>query len=481
MKKVNNMGFFLVETMVVIAVVGLVLTYLFKTFSGVYTRFNTSEYYNTVEAINAAGDIKQYVDKSGVSYEDMIGTNTYVDLTTDSHLTGDYYSALISKLKISKVYLIDMQDFFADANNLNNFNIDLRKYIKTLENDNAQYKIIAVTQNNEYGSMSAFDYYLTLTGDANDEYAVYVPLNGTYTDPGYESKDSEGNNLTVTITGVVTTSTAGTYYLNYNVGAISTRRKVVVYKQIYNYDYTGNYQKFIAPVDGKYQIELWGAQGGSFSPYLGGKGAYTVGQIFLTQGTIFYVYVGGAAGTGSAGGYNGGGSLTGGQEAYGRAGGGATDVRFINASWSLETGLRSRIMVAAGGGGANNRNAVRSPVCGFGAGAGGYGGGLTGGDGETLDHTYNSCTWGWSNGTGATQTSGGLNVNRDDPANNSTDPGNVISSTSAGTFGYANSFSQSGGGGGSSYIKAGAINTEIIDGQHLLRQGDGYARIIEIP
>jgi Tfp pilus assembly protein PilE len=72
MKKINKMGFFFVETMVVIAVIGIVLTYLFKTFSDLYTRFSISEYYNTVEAVNAAGNIKQYIDKMEIAYEDMI-------------------------------------------------------------------------------------------------------------------------------------------------------------------------------------------------------------------------------------------------------------------------------------------------------------------------------------------------------------------------------------------------------------------------
>lgn len=77
---------------------------------------------------------------------------------------------------------------------------------------------------------------------------------------------------------------------------------------------TGSYQTFTAPCSGHYKLEVWGAQGGSytdmtynhesvkFSPYdeakrgakncEGGKGAYVTGVVNLNAGDILYVYVG---------------------------------------------------------------------------------------------------------------------------------------------------------------------------------------------
>ena len=98
-------------------------------------------------------------------------------------------------------------------------------------------------------------------------------------------------------------------------------------------------------------------------------------------------------------------------------------------------------MIAAGGGGANNRNS--KPTCGYGEGSGGYGGGLIGGDGETKNHTISGCTYGWGQGMGATQTSGGY-------YNNYNSSGALTGSQLAGAFGTANGSlsAQSGGGGG---------------------------------
>ena len=112
--------------------------------------------------------------------------------------------------------------------------------------------------------------------------------------------------------------------------------------------------EFTVPYDGEYQLEVWGAQGGSVDGY----GAYTSGIINLNSGEKLYIYVGGKGSDRSVrtGGYNGGG--TGG---YGTGnssgGGGASDIRYFgiympssdDLVWSSSLGLRSRIMVAAGG------------------------------------------------------------------------------------------------------------------------------------
>jgi hypothetical protein len=54
--------------------------------------------------------------------------------------------------------------------------------------------------------------------------------------------------------------------------------------------------KFVAPETGKYKLEVWGAQGGTYSTSYasGGKGGYSYGTITLTdKSTTLYVYSGG--------------------------------------------------------------------------------------------------------------------------------------------------------------------------------------------
>lgn len=174
------------------------------------------------------------------------------------------------------------------------------------------------------------------------------------------------------------------------------------------YDYTGGEQRFITPTKGYYKVELWGAQGGTTSESaIGGKGAYTTGVVYLENETL-YLHVGGEGSSSGEsvaetvnGGYNGGGA-TGGQDCCGRkfgTGGGATDVRLVSGSWDNETGLKSRIMVAAGGGGAFQN--IQSTATFYDH--GGYGGTLIGGSGaQTLYGTKTYCY-----GYGGNQLSGG--------------------------------------------------------------------------
>ncbi len=147
---------------------------------------------------------------------------------------------------------------------------------------------------------------------------------------------------------------------------------------------------------GEYVMECWGAQGGrsranwALAAY-GGNGAYTRGEITLTSATMFYTYTGGKgydSGSngrcgGAAGGWNGG--AAGGKDGNcdskpepGGGGGGASDIRLEGGTWNVAISLRSRIMVAAGGGGASW------------TGTGGAGGVLSasGGASQTAGYTF---------------------------------------------------------------------------------------------
>ena len=153
-----------------------------------------------------------------------------------------------------------------------------------------------------------------------------------------------------------------------------------------NFSYTGSVQT--ATLDpGKYILECWGAQGGSYSSYSGGAGGYSIGTITLSQRTNLYIYVGGQPATqtstgATSGGFNGGGagcSRTYNYSTYGPGGGGASDIRIGQDSFY------ARVIVAGGGGGSSSEDSFTTK----------YGGGISGGSSVS--------------GYGATQTSAGTN------------------------------------------------------------------------
>ena len=126
------------------------------------------------------------------------------------------------------------------------------------------------------------------------------------------------------------------------------------------FNYTG-FPEEITLEPGSYVLECWGAQGSDGNKYgeFGGKGAYTYGIIDVEQKLTLYVYVGQRGAAAATNIFNGGGM---GQY----AGGGATDFRLLNGNWDDFDSLKSRIMVAGAGGGAETLE------------CGGAGGGLTG-------------------------------------------------------------------------------------------------------
>ena len=222
-----------------------------------------------------------------------------------------------------------------------------------------------------------------------------------------------------------------------------------------DFTYTGGVQTFIVPSGvTSVTIEAWGAQGGTYTN-AGGLGGYATGAIAVTSGQILYVFVGQQP-TNSSGGFNGGGD--GKSDVYSRGGGGASDVR-VNG-----TVLNDRIIVAAGGGGATNQATE----------TGGYGGGLTGGDGAGANGTVGDIY----SGHGATQTNGGA---ADDVYGKST-PGTfgqggsaLLAANSVGGGGGGGWYGggagdHGGGGGGSSYTRGDVTSGSTTSG---LRLGNG--------
>ena len=129
--------------------------------------------------------------------------------------------------------------------------------------------------------------------------------------------------------------------------------KITLVEEIpeYTYDYTGDVQEFVAPYKGIYKVELWGASGSKRSDTnttVAGRGAYTNGLINMNKNEKFYLYVGQNINKSQVASFNG--SLS--SSGNGGPGGGATDIRLIKGeTWSEFSSLKSRIMVAAGGGG----------------------------------------------------------------------------------------------------------------------------------
>lgn len=238
------------------------------------------------------------------------------------------------------------------------------------------------------------------------------------------------------------------------------------YTTEFNYSYTGTSQEFSIPNNGIYKIELWGASGGNLtyaSGFSGGKGGYVSGKIELQKNNKLYVYVGeNYNGYKEAKSFNGGGNgnHSTSEKSDGSNGGGATDIRLTNGSWDDFNSLKSRIIIAAGGGGMSSWSYEYWGSSGVSS--GGAAGGLTGYGGS---YKYNGTHDPYTNSTGGTQTlPGNTGNNPDDGTINNSNF--ILYKAKFGVGGYSTTASgtivggyvyMSGGGGG--YYGGGAGNS----------------------
>ena len=209
-------------------------------------------------------------------------------------------------------------------------------------------------------------------------------------------------------------------------------------------------QEFTAPVATSYKVQCWGASGGNSyigrdyqnnatqctNTVYGGKGGYCSGYVIFSSNLNVYIYVGQSGEETIERTFNGGGYAN---TFYGAfSGGGATDLRLTGGVWNDFGSLKSRIIVAAGGGGAQHY------AEGF---AGGNAGGLSGQDGAYSywpSTSYSPSTV----ATGATQSSGGEN-------GISTSHSSTNYTGGFGFGGYCEKNTSGGGGSGSGYYGGG--------------------------
>lgn len=119
-----------------------------------------------------------------------------------------------------------------------------------------------------------------------------------------------------------------------------------------DYYYTGKEEVYTVPYSGTYVIEAYGAFGGDVGLAYGSRGCNINGKIHLDAGDKLYINVGGPGGSGTVGGYNGGGDSN---YKYTGSGGGATSISY-NSGVITKSGYdpNSLIMVAGGGGGGSD-------------------------------------------------------------------------------------------------------------------------------
>ena len=159
MKKHNNKGFMLAETLIVSTFVAGVLIFLFIQFTNLGKAYDDSYIYNTTEGLYALEDVKEYIDTDLdllLYIEENIETAKYIDLTDCNLFENKDYCTNLFKLESIDRIFITTNDF--DKQSITGYNEDFNIFInKIVKEGNEKYRLVASFKNGMFATLRIGD------------------------------------------------------------------------------------------------------------------------------------------------------------------------------------------------------------------------------------------------------------------------------------------------------------------------------------
>lgn len=159
MKKLNNEGFMLAETLIVTTFVAGILIFLFIQFTNLGKAYDDSYIYNTPEGLYALEDIKEYIESDPdllLYIDENIAISKYIDLTDCSLFTNkEYCTNLFNLENIDKVF-ITTNNF--DKEYITGYNEDFNIFINKIVNEGSEkYRLVASFKNGMFATLRLGD------------------------------------------------------------------------------------------------------------------------------------------------------------------------------------------------------------------------------------------------------------------------------------------------------------------------------------
>lgn len=152
MKENKNKGYFLVEAVILLAVVSSIITTLYISAMSIYIKNKNEIKYNTVDGLYSANAIKKYL----YSYEDELSkyaiSNGYVNVSSyikqnyNLDITNDEF---IKELNVNKIYLsLYSLNKLVSSNELNS---SINDSLSNIQNDNkCTYRYVIIYNDESY-------------------------------------------------------------------------------------------------------------------------------------------------------------------------------------------------------------------------------------------------------------------------------------------------------------------------------------------
>ena len=175
MKKMNNKGFLLVESLVVTTFVLTVLVFLFVQFKNLFNSYEDSYDYNTVEGIYNLNTMKEYIianETSPNALQAKIGGSTYLVIFQDGtcnaniadavNLSGCDDLANAMNLK-TLIYAVDDPQKI-DTSNTNIFTNSYKTFLNRLEKQESNNRLIGQFEDGTYATITYDDVAPSISG-----------------------------------------------------------------------------------------------------------------------------------------------------------------------------------------------------------------------------------------------------------------------------------------------------------------------------
>ncbi len=165
MKKNNEKGFSLVETLVTATFIMGTLVFLFVQFRSISQNYQTSFKYNSVQGLYALESMRMFYlqdNFSGIANNYRSGSMKYLDLSTcpSSYIRETSYCMdLVNSLKIKTILMTDadMSYLLAVLNGVEDIEPGMKRFIRTIKNDEAgtllKYRLIVEMEDGTYANI----------------------------------------------------------------------------------------------------------------------------------------------------------------------------------------------------------------------------------------------------------------------------------------------------------------------------------------
>lgn len=157
MKKMNDKGFLLAETLIVATFLATTLLFLYIQLNNVVKSYYTSFKYNTANSLYAANNIVDYITSDGLDkLKTDISSNNYINITNcpnNYFKETNYCEILFDSLKVKTAIFTkeDLTDLKKSNIKLDQTMVDFINYIDYEKNDS--YRVIVEFKDNTFASL----------------------------------------------------------------------------------------------------------------------------------------------------------------------------------------------------------------------------------------------------------------------------------------------------------------------------------------